>query len=30
LSAADLTAFDARLAELLPPDQARWLVNGDG
>lgn len=30
LSAADLAAFDARLAELLPPDQARWLVNGNG
>lgn len=27
---AELAAFDARLAELLPPEQAHWLVNGDG
>jgi aryl sulfotransferase len=26
----ELAAFDARLAELLPPDQAAWLLNGDG
>ena len=30
LSKADLAAFDARLAELLPPDEAHWLVNGNG
>ena len=30
LSAAELAAFDARLAELLPPDEAKWLVNGNG
>ena len=30
LSPADLAAFDARLAELLPPDDAHWLVNGNG
>jgi len=27
-SDADLAAFNARLAELLPADQAHWLVNG--
>jgi aryl sulfotransferase len=30
LTEADLAAFDARLKELLPPDQAKWLLNGDG
>ena len=30
LSAADLAAFDARIAELLPPDQVSWLLNGEG
>ena len=30
LSKAELAAFDARLAQLLPPDAARWLVNGNG
>jgi aryl sulfotransferase len=30
LSADDLTAFDARIGELLPPDQVDWLLNGDG
>jgi aryl sulfotransferase len=28
LSAAELAAFDARLAQLLPPYEAAWLVNG--
>ena len=28
LSAAEQAAFDARLAELLPPDEAAWMVNG--
>jgi hypothetical protein len=26
----ELAAFDARHAELLPPDEAHWLVNGNG
>ena len=30
LSADDLAAFDARIAELLPPDQVEWLLNGNG
>ena len=30
LSEDELAAFDARLAELLPPDEAHWLVNGNG
>jgi len=30
LSSEDLAAFDARMAELLPPDQAAWMVNGNG
>lgn len=30
LSEAELAAFDTRLAELLPPDEAAWLVNGNG
>ena len=28
LSDADLKAFDARLAELVTPEQAHWLLNG--
>jgi len=30
LSEEDLEAFDARLAELLPADEAEWLINGAG
>ena len=30
LSAAELAAFDARLAELLPAEQATWMLNGNG
>lgn len=30
LSPEQLAAFDARLAELLPVDEARWLLNGTG
>lgn len=30
LSDTDLAAFEARIAELLPPDQAAWLIGGDG
>ncbi|TDJ22422.1 MAG: sulfotransferase domain-containing protein [Gammaproteobacteria bacterium] len=30
LSEDELTAFDARLAKLLPPDEAHWLVSGNG
>jgi aryl sulfotransferase len=30
LSDANLAAFGPRLAELLPPDEADWLVNGSG
>jgi hypothetical protein len=30
LSADDLAAFDARIAELLPPDQVDWMLNGYG
>ncbi len=30
LSADDLAAFDTRIAELLPPDQVEWILNGDG
>jgi aryl sulfotransferase len=30
LSAAQHAAFDARLAALLPPDDAAWLLNGNG
>jgi hypothetical protein len=30
LSEAELAAFDARLAELLPRDEAAWLLNGNG
>jgi aryl sulfotransferase len=30
LTEAEATAFDARLAELLPEDQAQWIVNGNG
>jgi aryl sulfotransferase len=29
LSEDELVAFEARLAELLPPDAAHWLVNGN-
>ena len=28
LSDNDLSAFDARLADLLPPEQAHWMLNG--
>jgi len=28
LSQASLDAFEARLAELLPPDRAHWLTHG--
>ena len=30
LSAEDLSAFDTRLAELLPAEQVNWLLNGNG
>ena len=30
LSKAELAAFDGRLAQLFPPDAARWLIGGDG
>ena len=30
LSEDELAAFDARLAELLPSDEAHWVVNGNG
>ena len=30
LSGDELAAFDSRLAELLPSDEAHWLVNGNG
>ncbi len=30
LSEDELAAFDARLAELLAPDEAHWVVNGNG
>jgi hypothetical protein len=30
LSEDELATFDARLAELLPPDEAHWVVNGNG
>ena len=30
LSSEDLAAFDARLAELMPADQAQWMLNGNG
>ena len=30
LSGAELAAFDARIAELLPRDEAAWLLNGNG
>jgi aryl sulfotransferase len=30
LSSDELAAFDARLADLLPPDEAAWLVDGNG
>jgi aryl sulfotransferase len=30
LSADDLAAFDVRIAELLPPDQVDWMLNGQG
>jgi hypothetical protein len=30
LTAEELAAFDARMAELLPPDEAHWMVNGNG
>jgi len=30
LTESDLAAFGARLNELLPPDQAKWLLNGNG
>ena len=30
LTEADLAAFDERLNEQLPPDEAQWLLNGNG
>jgi aryl sulfotransferase len=30
LTESDLAAFDGRLNEQLPPDQAQWLLNGNG
>jgi aryl sulfotransferase len=30
LSAEELAAFDVRIAELLPPDQLNWVLNGNG
>jgi aryl sulfotransferase len=30
LTDSDLSAFDKRLDDLLPPDQAHWLLNGKG
>lgn len=30
LTSAQIAAFDARLAELLPADEAQWLLNGSG
>jgi hypothetical protein len=30
LSAEELAAFDARMAELLPPDEVAWMLNGNG
>jgi aryl sulfotransferase len=30
LSPDELVAFDARIAELLPPDQVAWILNGQG
>lgn len=29
LNASDLAAFDTKLAELLPTDEAQWLLNGE-
>jgi aryl sulfotransferase len=30
LSAEELAAFEVRIAELLPPDEVDWLLNGYG